>query len=147
MLGKLRNLADRAFKKGESIFNRAVDVPTFKRTVYVAFLIASADDDFDADEKVNLIKLVQRNLPDFNSTDIIEAIRTCETKIEFDKVFGTQEILDEISKASSEPEQAKYLMNICEFIGKADGDYDEDEKAMAVQIAYALKLDPKHYGL
>lgn len=147
MLDRIKQLAADMANAGERLFNRVVDQDLFKRVVYAAYLIASADGDFDADEKTALVKLIKKDLPDFTTDDIIVLIRICDSKIGFDLTLGTQEILDEISKASSNTDDAKQIMAVCAFIGASDGTYDKDEKLMARSICYALKLSPAHYGV
>ena len=147
MFSKLVSMAKNVAKQGESFVNRTIGKTLFTRMVYAGFLIASADDDFDSDEKKALVKLINRDLPDFKMEDIAATIKVCEDKISFDKQMGTQEILDEISVSASDPEDAKAIMKVCAFIGKADGDYDKDEKLMARSICSSLKLKQSEYGL
>jgi len=91
MFKKLANIATGMFKDGERMLNRAIDKATFKRIVYAAYLIASADGDFDSDEKASLVKLINRDFPDFDTQDIMKAIQECDDKIAFDKVLDDRD--------------------------------------------------------
>lgn len=135
------------FKEGERMLNRAIDQSTFKRIVYAAYLIASADGDFDADEKAALVRLINKDFPDFNTQDVINIIQECDSKVEFDITLGTQEMLDEIAKSNDTAEDARKIMNVCAFIGKADGEYDRTEQVMARRICKSLKLDTVTYDI
>lgn len=147
VFNKLRDMAAAAANKGGSLFNRTINKALFVNVVSAGFLIASADDDFDADEKKALVRLINKDLPDFTTEDIIKVIDNCASKMEFDKDLGIQEILNEISKTSGNEDDAKQIMAVCAFIGAADGEYDQQEKLVARSICYALKLNPTHYKL
>lgn len=145
MFNKLKNMASDLFDAGESIITRAMDKSTFTRVVYASYLIADADGNFDANERAALAKFINKEMPQFDITDVIKTISECEKKVAFDKDLGTMELLDEISKADGD--DAKLIMRVCCFIGKADGSFDQDEKLMARSIATKLKLPLSDYGL
>lgn len=145
MFSSLKRMASSMIGDVEKMFDRAISADTFRRVVSTGYLIASADGDFDADEKKSLSKFVGRYLPQFQLKDVIGVIEDCEEKMSFDKDIGLREILDDIGKSNDE--DGKLIMNVCGFIGKADGDYDKDEKMMARSIATVLNLPFAEYGL
>lgn len=145
MFSKLKSSFDKVFKEGEKVISRAIDKSAFKRIVYAGYLIASADGDFDGNEKSALAKIVNKELPQFDIKDIIPVIDECDNIIIFDKKLGTSELLDYIGKADGD--EAKLIMRICCFIGEADGKFDQDEKMVARDIAVRLKVSPSEYGL
>lgn len=145
MFGTILNAGKSLLAEGEKMFNRVIDTSTFKRVVYAAYLIASADGDFDSDERQSLVKFMKRDFPDFDTSDILTYIKECDAKLEFDKRMGIQEIIDEIARANTE--DALMIMRVCAFIGEADGTYDADEKLMARSIALALGLPLANYNL
>lgn len=140
-------MAMNAASKGESLFNRTINKTLFTRVVSAGYLIASADGDFDSTEKKALARLIKKDLAEFTTDDVIAVIKNCDDKIAFDEELGLREILDEIAKSAGNAGDAAQIMNVCAFIGRADGDYDKDERAMALSICYALKLPPVNYGL
>jgi tellurite resistance protein TerB len=146
-INKLKNMATKLATSSERLINRTLDKNLFTRVVSAAYLIASADGDFDSDERAALARLIKKDLSDFTIEDITAVIKQCDDKVAFDKGLGTQEIVDEIGKSAGNAEDEKQIMAVCAFIGKADGDYDADEKLMAKSICYALKLPPANYGL
>ena len=145
MFNKLKKMGEKLFNEGEKALNRAIEKSTFKRVVYAGYLIASADGDFDADEKSALARIVNKELPQFEINDIIKLITDCDNKVLFDKRLGTAEILDFIGAADDE--DAQLIMRICCFIGEADGKFDMDEKLVARDIAMRLNISPSRYGL
>lgn len=146
MLSSLKQMANELMQKGTVLFNRTLDQTLFNRVVMAAYLIASADGDFDADERKALVKLINKDLPDFNINDISKVIANCEEKVTFDKTLGIQQIINEIALSAPKSADSRQIMAVCAFIGAADGTYDKDEKLMARSIAYALKLNPAEFG-
>ncbi len=145
MLGDLIKGASSMFNKAEKLVNRAMNQKEFKLVVYTTYLIASADGDFDSQEKAAAAKLINRDFPEFTTADITKLVAECDNKIAFDKTLGNQELLDFLSTANAD--EARLVMRVCAFIGAADGDYDKDEKMMARTIAYTVKVTPSDYGL
>lgn len=145
MFNRLKNEFSKIMKEGENVISRAIDKSTFKRVIYAGYLIASADNDFDSDEKAALARIVNKELPQFDIKDIIPVIKECDNIVAFDKRLGVTEILDFVGGASGD--DAKMIMRICCFIGEADGSFDRDEKLVARDIAVRLKLSPSEYRL
>lgn len=145
MLSRLLKGTAGLINKGEKLLKRTMNQKAFKYVVFTAYLIASADGDFDNQEKEALVKLIKRDYPDFETKDIIAYIDECDDKIKFNAAMGTQEIVDFLATADSE--DSRMIMRVCEYIGAADGTYDKDEKLMARTIAYALNLKPTEFGL
>jgi len=147
MFSKIKNVAKSLFSEGEKAISRAIDKNTFKRVVYAGYLIASADGDFDNDEKSAMAKIVNKELPQFAIIDIIGVIKECDDKVAFDSRLGNSEILDFISGAASNEDESNLIMRICCFIGESDGKFDQDEKILARDIAMRLNVSPSRYGL
>lgn len=145
MFDSMKKFAKGVISEGEKAISRAVDKNTFKRVVFAGYLIAQADGDFDSDEKSAMAKIVNKELPQFDIKDILELIKECDEKVNFDKRLGTSEILDFIGGASGE--DCELIMRICCFIGEADGTFDSDEKLIARDIAVRLEVSPSRYGL
>ncbi len=147
MFNKLVNMATKLASDGERLFNRTINQTLFENVVCAGYLIASADGDFDGEERKALVSLIKKDLSEFSTDDVIAIINRCDNRIQFDKTLGLQEILDEISMSAKDEADAKQIMAVCAFIGASDGDYDKDEKMVARSICYALKLTPAHYNL
>lgn len=140
-----RKFVEDMAQNAETFFGRIKDKSLFRRLVSACYLIARADGNFDADEKSATAKLVQKHLPHFSITDILAILTECEEKVAFDETLGVQEIIDDIAKSSGE--NAEMIIRACCYIGAADGDFDDDEKAVTRKICAATKIDPSRYGL
>ncbi len=145
MLDKLKKLVEEVAAEGENLFSRVKDKNIFRQVVSASFLIASADGDFDSDEKSALAKIIAKELPQFKIDDILKVLSECENKTSFDATMGNMEILDDIGSAKGD--NAELIMRISCFIGAADGDFDDDERKVAVEIARRMGVDPSRYGL
>ena len=145
MLSEFKKLLESVADEGEKLFSRVKDKALFRRVVSASFLIAMADGDFDSDEKSALAKIIVKELSQFKIDDILSILSDCEEKVAFDKTLGAMEILDDIANASGE--DAELIMRIACFIGAADGDFDADEKRVAVDMAKRMGIDPSRYGL
>ncbi len=145
MFGSLKKMIDEAREEGEKLFSRVKDKTLFRQVVSASFLIAMADGDFDSDEKSALAKIIAKELSQFKIDDILKALSECEDKVAFDTTMGTMEILDDIARASGD--DAELIMRISCYIGAADGDFDNDEKRVASDIAKRMGVDPARYGL
>jgi len=145
MFDSIKKFATDVIGEGEKALSRAVGKKTFKRVVCAGYLIASADGDFDADEKNDLSKIVQKTLPQFDLADILGVIDECDDKISFSKTMGTMEILDDIGGATGD--DAKLIMRVCCFIGESNGKFEQCEKLVARDIAMKLKVSPSEYNL
>lgn len=145
MFDSIKKFAENVVNEGEKALSRMVDKKTFNRIVCAGYLIASADDDFDANEKNALAKIIQKDMPQFNLADILSVIDECDDKISFSKSMGTLEILDNIGGATGD--DAKQIMRVCCFIGESEGKFDQCEKLVARDIAIRLKVSPSEYNL
>lgn len=145
MFNKFAEFINEMSKEGENLFSRVKDKSLFRRVVYSSFLIASADGDFDSSEKSALAKIIGKELPQFKINDILKILGECEEKVSFDKAMGESELIDDIGGASGD--DCGLIMRISCYIGAADGDFDADEKAVAIKIAKSMGSDPSRYGL
>ena len=143
--GSLKAMLDDARAKGDTLFGRIKDRATFKRTVYACYLIGRADGNFDASERQAIGALIQQKLPQFKLADIMAEIEAADAKLGFDETMGTQELMAEIGKAKGDA--AELVVQAACYIGAADGEFDDAEKAVARQIAERMGLNPGHYGL
>lgn len=145
MFDAFKKLISDVAGEAETLFARVTDKRTFMRVVYAAYLIARADGDFDSSEKSALAKLIDRDFPQFSINDILSALDEAESRVAFDENMGVMEILSEIGKATGE--SADLIMRTSCYIGAADGNFDDDEKAVARQICERLNISPGTYGL
>lgn len=113
-----------------------------------AALVAYADGNVSSDEKQKLIRFVQTNdaLSVFESDKVIKTFTKFIERMDFDTVIGTGECLKTISKLKGKDE-ARLMIRVCCAIGAADGNFDDDEKAIVRKICNELSIDPKEFDL
>lgn len=145
MLDALTKMIANVAEEGEKLFGRVKDKSLFRRVVSASFLIARADGDFDADEKKALATIVSTKLTHFGIADILKVLGECEEKLAFSELMGIMEIMDDICAATGE--DAEMIIRISCFIGASDGDFDDDEKLVASDMAVRMGIDPTRYGL
>ena len=112
-------------------------------------LIAMADGSITAEEKQKMIKFIENNdaLSVFTTSDVIKAFQESVGQIEFDKDIGEAKAYAALGKMKSNNEAARLLMRMIIAIAAADGNFDADEKHVAVQIAKELGLNPSEFEL
>ncbi len=145
MFAKFTDFLASCRDRGVEAMARIKDKATLNRFVWACFLIGRADGTFDSKEKEATAKLIKNRLPHYTIDDILQAISKAEDKISFDVTHGTQELMDEIGKATGDDAVA-IIRGAC-FIGGADGDFDDQEKEIVRQLCSRMNLNPANYGL
>ncbi len=133
----------------------ATDVLKFKNKDFLnaamagSALISLADGSISSEEKQKMIKFIENNdaLSVFPTKEVIEAFQTFVSQIEFDKDIGDAKAYAAVGKLKSNNEAARLVMRMIISIAAADGNFDTDEKAIAVKIAKELNLDPAEFEL
>lgn len=109
------------------------------RLAACAFLIANADGDIDADETAKFVDIVKRNAPQYSQDDARAAFNRAK------ETGDTGVLLNLISAAPAE--EGETLVMAAVAIGGADGEFDDDEKAMTRSICTQLFIPPAKFGL
>lgn len=112
-------------------------------------IVAAADGKIEASEKQKMAGYLGRSneLKVFNMSEVIERFDHFTGNMEWDVMVGKQEALRSISKFKSKPEVARIIVGVCCAIGAADGDFDDQEKAVVREICGVLGLTPGEFGL
>lgn len=112
-------------------------------------LIAMADGSISAEEKQKMIKFIEHNdsLSVFTTSDVIKAFQDFVGQIEFDKDIGESKAYQALAKMKSNNEAARLLLRMIISIAASDGNFDKDEKKIAVKIAQELGLNPAEFEL
>jgi tellurite resistance protein TerB len=112
-------------------------------------LIALADGEISAAEKQKMVKFIEHHkaLSVFTTKDIIDAFQTFVTQIEFDQDIGHAHAYTALGKLKNNHEASHLVMRMIISIAAADGDFDAQEKTMAVNIARELALNPVDFNL
>jgi tellurite resistance protein TerB len=112
-------------------------------------LIAMADGSISAEEKQKMIKFIEHDdaLSVFTTSDVIKAFQDFVGQIEFDKDIGESKAYQALAKMKSNNEAARSLLRMIISIAASDGNFDKDEKKIAVKIAQELGLNPAEFEL
>lgn len=115
------------------------------RATAVCVLVAYADGDCSSDEKQKALKGLTMKMPQFSADDVKQSFMKNAESMDFDVNMGTDEILKKIEGAQAD--EANFLIRLGAAVGGADGDFDDDEKAVLAKAARRMHLDPQEYGL
>ena len=112
-------------------------------------LIAMADGSISSEEKQKMLKFIEHNdsLSVFPTKDVIAAFQDFVGQMEFDQDIGSAAAYKAIAKMKSNSEAARLLIRMIISIGASDGNFDADEKKIAVKIAKELALNPADFEL
>jgi len=112
-------------------------------------LIAMADGSISSAEKQKMIKFIESNdaLSIFTTSDVIKAFQDFVSQLEFDKEIGEAKAYQAIGKMKSNSEASRLLVRMIIAIASSDGNFDQDEKKIAVKIAKELALNPSEFEL
>ncbi len=114
-----------------------------------AALISLADGSISATEKQKMIAFIESHeaLSVFSTPEVITSFQNFVTQIEFDKDIGQAKAYATLAKLKTNAEAARLVMRMIISIAASDGNFDNDEKIMAVKIAKELNLDPVEFDL
>ncbi len=112
-------------------------------------LIAMADGKISAEEKQKMLKFIESHdaLSVFTTSDVIKSFQDFVGQIEFDQDIGESKAYQALAKMKSNNEAARLLIRMIIGIASADGNFDADEKKIAVKIAQELGLNPAEFEL
>ena len=145
LLDKLKAGLDQVLGEGQEFFAKVTSKGQFERIVQTCYLIGMADGSFDAEEKSALAKFIHKKMPQFSLSDVIDCIKKTDEIVSFDSDMGQLEIIGNVTKARGEDAEA--IVRTAILIGKSDGDFDDDEKALVIQLAKGMEVDPSKYGI
>lgn len=112
-------------------------------------LVAAADGTITSDERQKMFKFIQNSdeLKVFKTEDIMASWRKIIDKFAFDSQIGKAEALKVIGRIKGNPEAARLMIRVCCIIGAEDGNFDDDEKYIVVQICRELGINPAEFDL
>jgi tellurite resistance protein TerB len=112
-------------------------------------LIAMADGSIASEEKQKMIKFIESNdaLSVFTTSDVIKAFQEFVGQLEFDKDIGEAKAYQALGKMKSNNDAARLLMRMIIAIASSDGNFDANEKKIAIKIANELGVNPLEFEL
>ncbi|TMR01837.1 Tellurite resistance TerB [Actinomadura soli] len=112
-------------------------------------LVAAADGSVDPSERQRTASLIASNevLRNFPADDLQRRFNDNVSKLTADFDFGKVAVLQDIAKAKKKPDEARAVIQIGIIIGGADGNFDDNEKAIVREACFALGLAPAEFEL
>jgi tellurite resistance protein TerB len=121
----------------------------FEGVVAAAVLVACADGEFSKKEAEKVERLLATNdsLSAFKKTDISRLITKYAGVVETDFRMGKLKMLKEIEEIAENPSDAEEVFITAISVAETDGEIDEKELAVLVEIGKKLGLNLKDYGV
>ena len=127
----------------------------FLRAVCAACaLVAYADGEVTDDEveKMILFMHMNKDLKDFNESEITQIFQNFVTRIGFDFNIGKSEAFAALKKINVSSDHAKKVCEICIAVAKADGKFDQPghgkcELKIIREICSALGIRTSEFGI
>lgn len=112
-------------------------------------LVAAADGNVSSEEKQKMVGFMRNSdeLKVFDIEEVIAVFNKVVANFEFDPIIGKAEALKRVAVIKSKPDAARLMVRVCCAIGAADGNFDDNEKAMVAEICRELGLDPQEFGV
>jgi len=129
-------------------FKRFMNKNFMEAAVAGCALVAVADGKIDASEKQKMVGLMQRldELKVFPVNEIVSTFSKFTDILSFDEFIGKEQLFKIVRKIKGNEEESKMLIRICCAIGAADGNFDDDEKAIVRKICEELNLDVNRFN-
>lgn len=133
------------FNKAKKVQNKNV----MEAIVAGALLTAAADGTIERAETDKLSKLLNANdlLEAFRGREIAKTIAKYENILDADFGIGKKKMLDEIADIADNDDHAQEVLLTMLAISKADGEMEDEEKTVILEVCRTLRLDPREYGL
>jgi tellurite resistance protein TerB len=112
-------------------------------------LVAAADGSVDPSERQRTAALIASNevLQNFPAEDLQRRFNGYVDKLTADFAFGKVGVLQDIGKVKKKPAEARAVIQIGIIIGGADGNFDDNEKAVVREACHAVGLPPAEFEL
>jgi tellurite resistance protein TerB len=83
----------------------------------------------------------------FGADEVIGVFDKFAKQFEFDYQIGQASALQAVAKLKAKEAEARLMVRVCCAVGAADGNFDDNEKAVARKICAELGLNPKDFDL
>ena len=143
----LGNIKDQATKMVGKYKNRDF----LQACMAASVMVAQADGVIEPSEKKKIFGYAKHNefLHVFDFEDVKKEFEKCAAAYDFDADLGKQDIMHKLSQLTKamDAEQRKCVMLVACAVGKADGNFDDTEKAVAREIRAVLQLSPEDFPI
>ena len=112
-------------------------------------LVAHADGVVRPEEKQKMMGFLRNSetLSAFSTEEVIAIFDKYARQFEFDYQIGQAGALQAVAKLKDKEAEARLMVRVCCAIGAADGNFDDQEKAVVRAICNELGLNPKDFDL
>jgi len=112
-------------------------------------LVAHADGVVRPEEKQKMMGFLRNSdvLSVFDAQDIIAIFDKYSKQFEFDHQIGQASALQVVAKLKGKDSESRLMVRVCCAIGAADGNFDDQEKAVVRAICNELGLNAKDFDL
>ena len=112
-------------------------------------LVAHADGIVRPEEKQKMMGFLRNSdvLSVFAVEEVIGIFDKYSKQFEFDHQIGQASALQVVAKLKGKEAEARLMVRVCCAIGAADGNFDDQEKAVVRKICTELSLNPKDFDL
>ena len=112
-------------------------------------LVAAADGTVDPSERQKVSSLITSNaaLGNFPPETLSSRFEDNCNKLAADYQLGKVELVQLVGKTKKEPAEARAVIQIGIIIGGADGNFDDQEKAVVKEACHAVGIDPSEFEL
>jgi tellurite resistance protein TerB len=144
MFGMFKKKAAGAVAEAKRIEKRDL----MQACVGIAVLVAHADGDFEPEEQAKLEAILAANesLAGFGAEIGKEVDRFCSL-MKAGMMLGKMKVLREIADIKNDQQEAEECFIIGAEMALADGEIEPQEKAILVEVAKTLGLNPATYGI
>jgi tellurite resistance protein TerB len=120
-----------------------------KASMAMCALIAAADGTIDDAERAKVTGLIANNeaLSVFPANELTQKFDFYASKLQTNFDFGKLEATQTIAKLKTKPDQARAVIQIGIIIGGADGNFDDNEKAVVREACHSLGISPTEFDL
>lgn len=118
-------------------------------TVAACAVVAAADGNISSEEKQKMIGFMKQSdaLSVFDTSEVIALFEKFSGNFGFDYAIGKAECLKVIGNLKKDVGASRLLVRVCCAVGAADGNFDDDEKAVVREICRELGLNPEEFAL
>ncbi|MBK8510434.1 MAG: tellurite resistance TerB family protein [Candidatus Competibacteraceae bacterium] len=112
-------------------------------------LVAHADGVVRPEEKQKMMGFLRNSdvLSVFDPQEIIGIFDKYSKQFEFDHQIGQASALQVVAKLKGKDSESRLMVRVCCAIGAADGNFDDQEKAVVRAICNELGLNAKDFDL
>jgi tellurite resistance protein TerB len=112
-------------------------------------LVAVADDEVSQEERQKFIKLMQRveESKAFGDEHIVATFDRFLERLDGYGATGRNGLLAMLETVANTQDTARLIVRLCKAVGEADGNFDDNEKAVVREICTRLKLNPADFDL